>query len=77
MAEDLQERYFVREGDDEPREVDIQRWMFLEGCAGFHSKTPGRPATGGFSDTASRKRGSIAYTEEQVANVLARLKEEK
>jgi len=77
MAEGLQERYFVREGDDEPREVDVQEWMHLEGRAGFYPKTPGRPATGGFSDSNSRIRGSIAYTEEQVKDVLARLKEEK
>lgn len=74
MAEDLQARYFIREGDAEPHEVDVQEWMRLEELAGFHSKRPGFPATGSFGNTSARIYGSIAYTEEDVSSVLVGLK---
>lgn len=44
----MTDRYFVRYGRADWTEVSKDTFMDAEIAAGFHSKSPGRPATGGF-----------------------------
>jgi hypothetical protein len=43
------DKYFVRVKGQQPIEITQQEFMSAEASMGFHSKTPGRPATAGFS----------------------------
>jgi len=72
----FEEHYVITEPGKEPREVSVIEWMQAEVRAGFFSKVPGTPATGGFSDSLSGIKGTVAYTEEQLKKVLTGLDEE-
>jgi hypothetical protein len=68
-------RYFLREGDTDPREVSLEEFKDAELKASLVSKFPGGLATDGFSHSGpdGEIEGAIAHSEEEIEQVLASL----
>lgn len=66
---DQQQRYYLRHKLIGEKEVTVEQFMEAERQAGFYSKFPGKPATGGFG--FGDINGSVRYAEAHTANEVA------